>query len=145
MNKNYIYIALIFLWIGFVSAISFMEAWLKFKAEGVTLQIGVSIGSLVFDALNKVEIVIASILIINISYTRKFSYNRPIQYILIPIIILLIQTIYILPSLQLSAYETMHYEVVVKNTHHTLFIALEIVKVITLIIIGIKIIRHAYK
>jgi len=40
---------------GFVLSISFMEAWLKFQAEGVTQAIGLSIGRLVFGALNKVE------------------------------------------------------------------------------------------
>lgn len=30
----------IFLWIGFVLAISFMEAWLKFQAPGITLALG---------------------------------------------------------------------------------------------------------
>ena len=43
----------VFLWIGFVGAISFMEAWLKFKAPGVTMPIGLGIGKLVFNALNK--------------------------------------------------------------------------------------------
>ena len=38
----------VFLWIGFVSAISFMEAWLKFRAPGVTLTLGLGIGRLVF-------------------------------------------------------------------------------------------------
>ena len=44
------------LWLGFVLSISFMEAWLKFQAEGVTQIIGLSIGRLVFNALNKVEL-----------------------------------------------------------------------------------------
>ena len=42
-----------FLWIGFICAISFMETRLKFRAPGVTLPIGLSIGKLVFRALNK--------------------------------------------------------------------------------------------
>jgi len=41
------------LWLGFVLSISFMEAWLKFQAEGVTQVIGLSIGRLVFGVLNK--------------------------------------------------------------------------------------------
>lgn len=41
----------IFLWLGFVCAISFMEAWLKFRAPHVTLVIGLSIGRLIFSAL----------------------------------------------------------------------------------------------
>jgi uncharacterized membrane protein (DUF485 family) len=38
----------VFLCIGFVGAISFMEAWIKFRAPGVTLSIGLGIGKLVF-------------------------------------------------------------------------------------------------
>jgi len=54
-----------FLWIGFVGAISFMEAWLKFRAEGITMPLGLSIGRLVFDALNKVEWVLAIAILLN--------------------------------------------------------------------------------
>src|SRR5215207_233169 len=38
-----------------VLAISFLEAPLKFRAPGVTLQIGLGIGRMVFRALNTVE------------------------------------------------------------------------------------------
>ncbi|RYG21549.1 MAG: hypothetical protein EOO07_02375, partial [Chitinophagaceae bacterium] len=56
-----------FTWIGFVCAISFLEAWLKFRAPGVTLPIGLGIGRLVFAALNKVEWIFAvAIMISNI-------------------------------------------------------------------------------
>ena len=54
MNKK-IAIISIFIWLGFVGAISFMEAWIKFQAPGVTLPVGLGIGRLVFAALNKVE------------------------------------------------------------------------------------------
>lgn len=46
---------LMIFWVGLVCAISFMEAWLKFQAPGVTLTIGLSIGMKVFTALNRVE------------------------------------------------------------------------------------------
>jgi len=53
------------LWLGFVLSISFMEAWLKFQAEGVTQVIGLSIGKLVFGALNKVEIFFLILLLVS--------------------------------------------------------------------------------
>jgi len=53
-------IAVCFLWLGMVLAISFIEAPLKFQAPGVTLQIGLGIGRLVFLALNAVETVCAA-------------------------------------------------------------------------------------
>jgi uncharacterized membrane protein (DUF485 family) len=60
-----------FLWIGFVCAISFMEAWLKFRAPGITVPLGLGIGRLVFNALNKVELVFALIVIINIFWNTS--------------------------------------------------------------------------
>src|ERR1700735_4521593 len=52
-------VAVTFVWVGMVGAISFLEAPLKFRAPGVTLQIGLGIGRLVFRALNIVETVFA--------------------------------------------------------------------------------------
>ena len=56
-------VAVIFVWLGMVAAISLIEAPLKFRAPGVTLQIGLGIGRLVFRALNTVEAVFAVILL----------------------------------------------------------------------------------
>lgn len=45
-----------------------MEAWLKFRAPGITLPLGLGIGKLVFNALNKMGwlflVIIASNLLI---------------------------------------------------------------------------------
>ena len=51
--------AVTFVWLGMVIAISFLEAPLKFRAPGVTLQIGLNIGRLVFRALNIAELLLA--------------------------------------------------------------------------------------
>ena len=45
-------VALIFVWLGMVLAISFLEAPLKFLAPGITIPLGLGIGRLVFTALN---------------------------------------------------------------------------------------------
>ncbi|AVM00522.1 hypothetical protein C6V83_09780 [Gordonia iterans] len=55
--------ALVFLWLGMVVAISFIEAPLKFRAPHITIPLGLGIGRLVFRALNSVEAVIAIALI----------------------------------------------------------------------------------
>jgi hypothetical protein len=44
------------LWLGFVLAISFLEAPIKFRAPGVTRDAALSIGRLVFRALARVEL-----------------------------------------------------------------------------------------
>ena len=43
------------LWLGFVLAISFMEAWVKFRAPFVPRHMNLDVGRTVFHALNAVE------------------------------------------------------------------------------------------
>ena len=59
-------VAVTFVWLGMVLAISFLEAPLKFRAPNVTLQIGLGIGRLVFRALNSVEVVFAIVVLLAI-------------------------------------------------------------------------------
>ena len=56
-------VAVTFVWLGMVLAISFLEAPLKFRAPNVTLQIGLGIGRLVFRALNTVEVGFALVIV----------------------------------------------------------------------------------
>ncbi len=56
-------IAVTFIWLGMVIAISFIEAPLKFQAPGITIPLGLGIGRLVFRALNGVETVWAALLV----------------------------------------------------------------------------------
>jgi hypothetical protein len=63
-------VAVTYCWIGMVLAISFLEAPLKFRAPGVTLQIGLGIGRLVFRALNAAEIAFAAIIIVTLAVDR---------------------------------------------------------------------------
>src|SRR4051794_25112696 len=44
------------IWLGMVLAISFLEAPLKFRAEGLELRVGLAIGRIVFRALNIAEV-----------------------------------------------------------------------------------------
>jgi hypothetical protein len=57
-------VAVIFVWLGMVLAISFLEAPLKFRAPDVTPQIGLGIGRLVFRALNTIEVVLAIVILV---------------------------------------------------------------------------------
>jgi hypothetical protein len=57
-------VAVVFVWLGMVLAISFLEAPMKFRAPDVTLQIGLGIGRLVFRALNVVEVVLAIVILL---------------------------------------------------------------------------------
>lgn len=58
-------VAVTFVWLGMVLAISFMEAPLKFRAPGITVPLGLGIGRLVFRALNRCELVLAAVLAVS--------------------------------------------------------------------------------
>jgi hypothetical protein len=64
MNNSLLAVAVaaVFVWLGMVLAISFLEAPLKFRAPGVTIQLGLGIGRLVFRALNACEVVLAVVM-----------------------------------------------------------------------------------
>jgi hypothetical protein len=59
-------VAVLFTWLGMVLAISFIEAPLKFRAPGVSLQVGLGIGRVVFRALNSAEAALAAIVLITV-------------------------------------------------------------------------------
>lgn len=56
--------AVALIWFGMVFAISFLEAPLKFRAPGITVELGLGIGQIVFRALNTAECVLAVLVLI---------------------------------------------------------------------------------
>ena len=95
--------AAIFIWIGFVGAISFMEAWSKFRAPGVTLPIGLGIGKLVFNALNKVEWVLFIIVILSLILSKSDMLLLKNITLILLLIIIALQSFWLLPKLHLRA------------------------------------------
>lgn len=126
----------IYLWIGFVCAISFMEAWLKFRAPGVNLEIGLGIGQLVFSALNKVEWVLSIILYVVLLINLEQLSIIVLTIVALPLIILLTQTIYLLPKLKTMAKDKIEGKTNQKSSIHIYYIIFELTKVIILAGIG---------
>lgn len=120
------------LWIGFVSAISFMEAWLKFQAPNVTLTIGLGIGRLVFGMLNKVEWVLALVALVSILLGKKPRLAGSDSWLLIAILILATQTIWLLPALDTRAELLIAGKKVPASNLHFYYVGLEVIKVIFL-------------
>ncbi|MEM9649380.1 MAG: hypothetical protein AAF969_12945 [Bacteroidota bacterium] len=145
MNSGYKYAlatSLVYVWLGFVGGISFMEAWLKFKAPGITLPLGLGIGRLVFNALNHVEWVLFTIILINLLVNKGKAILAISSSLGVAVIILLVQTLWLLPALDVRA------EIIVKgydmppSSLHLYYVALEVVKVIALLWFGIKLWHH---
>lgn len=140
--KQPVTLVAIFLWIGFVCAISFMEAWLKFQAPGITLALGLGIGRLVFEALNKVEWVLALAILINLIFIKR-KVDRKLVLTIIPILILLVQTAWLLPMLDIRVQQVIDQEVLVSSNIHFYYVGLEFIKVVALLILGISLFKKA--
>ena len=130
-------LAATFIWLGFVGAISFMEAWLKFKAPGVSLPIGLGIGKLVFSALNKVEWVLFVGIGANLFWVKEEILLENNLWVLILGLILLIQTFWLSPILKRRADLHIQGQEVPRSNAHLYFIALECIKAICLLAFGI--------
>lgn len=131
-----------FLWIGFVCAISFMEAWLKFRAPGITVPLGLGIGRLVFKVLNKVEWVFAIAIIINIFWHSFEVLKWQNLAFVIPFALLLIQTFWLLPALDARAKLHIQGENVPPSNLHFYYVGMEITKVICLSIFGTMLFKN---
>jgi len=135
----------IFVWIGFVCAISFMEAWLKFSAPGVTVPIGLGIGRLVFGALNKVEWILAIATLMNMVVAKVAFLKLKHLSFLIPVLLLLFQTVWLLPVLDARAQMQIDGQTVPPSSLHIVFVGAEVIKVIALFIFGISLFKKNIK
>lgn len=131
----------IFVWIGFIGGISFMEAWLKFRAPGVSLTVGLGIGKLVFGALNKVEFGLMMVILFCLWRLRPVAYLDFIVFL--PIFILLIQVFVLMPVLDSRADAYIQGQNVPPSSTHLYYVIGEGVKMICLWWAGLRILRQA--
>lgn len=126
--------ALTFIWLGMVLAISFLEAPLKFRAPGVTLQIGLSIGRLVFRALNSAEVLIAlgTAVALGLSHPRTGT----VMAFAIAAGSLIAQLIGVRPRLTRRSDAVLAGETAPRSRAHYTYVALEAVKVFALVVAG---------
>lgn len=137
MRKSaYVFIAIVFFWAGFVSSISFMEAWLKFQAPGITLPLGLSIGKNVFTALNHVEWALLFGGIVSFSSAKLFRYRLLVLFFSLVAGILFIQTFFLLPELVERANRIIEGQTVEKSMVHLVFGIVEVLKVFSLVLLG---------
>jgi len=136
MKKN-IAVSVVFVWIGFVCAISFMEAWLKFRAPGITLPLGLGIGRLVFTALNRMEIIFLVITLVCLFPFKNISKFHKIIFLVI-ILLLVLQTFWLLPVLVSRAESYINGITPPTSKVHFYYVISEFIKVFSLLFFGFK-------
>lgn len=128
-------VALTFLWLGMVLAISFLEAPLKFRAPNVTLQIGLGIGRLVFRALNTVEVGFA-LVILAIVVSGPMPVRITVAYA-VAILALAAQLITVRPRLTRRSDQVLAGLDAPRSRAHYAYVGLEAVKAVALVVAGI--------
>lgn len=132
--KKLIAIFCVIFWAGLIGGISFLEAPLKFQAPGITIPLGLGIGQLVFQALNKIEVILLIAILAcslpaplkNISSILLFSVT----------ILLMIDTFWLLPLLDERAKLVLAGHAPVRSYHHILYIIADTIKFLILITLG---------
>lgn len=128
-------VAICFLWLGMVLAISFLEAPLKFRAEGLDLRVGLAIGRLVFRALNLVEVLLLVALLLTVGFGRSSTVTVAVA--LVAALILGLQLAGVRPRLTRRSNRVLAGEDVPRSRTHHVYIALEAAKVAVLIMLGV--------
>ncbi|RDH79597.1 hypothetical protein DVS77_05090 [Mycolicibacterium moriokaense] len=128
-------VAACFVWLGMVLAISFLEAPLKFRAPGVTLQIGLGIGRLVFRALNGCELLLA------VAVAVAFIVAPPgvgaWAAMGAAVLALVAQVLLVRPRLTRRSDAVLAGDTGPRSRAHWMYVGLEIVKVAALLIAGV--------
>ncbi len=131
-------VAVTFVWLGMVLAISFLEAPLKFRAPDVTLQIGLGIGRLVFRALNTVEVAFALVIVaILASASGGPAPARVAAPFAVAIAALATQLIAVRPRLTRRSDQVLAGSEGPRSHAHYAYIGLEAVKTVALLVAGI--------
>jgi hypothetical protein len=127
-------VAVTFVWLGMVLAISFLEAPLKFRAPEVTLRIGLGIGRIVFRTLNAVEVVLAVALVVTAGIG---GMSEPAAVAgAVAVAALLTQLVAVRPRLNRRTALVLAGADAPRSRGHLVYVGLEIVKVAALVITG---------
>jgi len=128
-------VAVTFVWLGMVLAISFVEAPLKFRAPSVTLRVGLGIGRLVFRALNTVEVGFALVILAIVAAVPTPA--RIAVTFSVAMATLAIQLIAVRPRLTRRSDQVLAGLDAPRSRAHYAYVGLEVVKTAALLAAGI--------
>ena len=112
-----------------------VEAQLKFQASGITRELGLGIGKLVFTALNRAEVFIALLLLASFFI---FNASRNIHFIFsLILLILLTQTFWLLPDLVERIDLIISGQLPPSSSLHIFYVSLEAGKILLLAILSV--------
>ena len=132
--------AAVFVWLGMVLAISFLEAPLKFRAPEVTVRIGLGIGRIVFRALNRAETLLAAAVVVAVAVG-----GSPAAVVALTALasgLLALQLAAVRPVLNHRSDRVLAGEDVPRSRLHLVYVACEVAKALTLLALGATILAN---
>ncbi|MFT5749211.1 MAG: hypothetical protein ACI93S_000464 [Ancylomarina sp.] len=125
-----------FIWIGFILSISFMEAWVKFRAESLDLPTALDVGRHVFSALNGVERVFSVFLMVVVFY--RYTDKIIVATGVLIFTFIVAQSGYLLPELNENAQLIIQGMQPEKNSIHMMYGVMEVLKLVALFVLGLR-------
>jgi len=130
------------IWIGLIIGISFIETPLKFRAPGITLELGLGIGKMLFGVLSKIEMAFSVVIAASLLFCHEelgFDFAVIMCFV---VLLVLIDTIWLLPVLNARVDLVFNGNPKPPSFHHFLYVILECTKVLLLVVGFIKNYNH---
>jgi len=122
------------IWLGMALAISFLEAPLTFRAEGLELRVGLAIGRVVFRALNIAEVIWAVVIAVCLSVAGP---SGPVLVIAaVTAVLLAVQLLVVQPRLNRRSARVLAGQDAPRSRAHHAYIGLEALKLAALVALG---------
>lgn len=137
-------IAIPFVWFGMIGAISFMEAPLKFTAPNITLALGLGIGRIVFQTLNKIEIFLALLMLVSL-FASHPKNKFPVLAFGAIFILLILETVWLLPVLDARAEIIIGGGTPPESNLHLVYIVFDAAKFLLLFALGVSLVKRNLK
>lgn len=131
-------VAVVFVWLGMVMAISFLEAPLKFRAPGITIQLGLGIGRLVFRALNICEVLLAAVALVAVVLGQ--APGAATAALVVAVAALGLQVVAVRPALARRSDAVLADAKLAasgRSNAHLVYVGFEVVKVVALLVSGV--------
>jgi hypothetical protein len=141
MFSRILQIAIPFVWFGLIGGISFMEAPLKFQAPNITLALGLGIGRIVFQTLNKIEVVLAILMLMTFVKAKPKAKLARFSFGVIAFLVFL-ETVWLLPVLDVRATEVISGTAAPYSSAHFIYIAFDAIKFVLLFVLGTALLRQ---
>jgi hypothetical protein len=126
--------ALIMLWSGVVIGVSFLAAPAKFSAPTLSLPVALDVGRQEFRMFNLAEVALSVVALALAAHARV---ERTIWFgLAIALGAVILQALWLLPVLEARAEMIIQGETPPSAPWHTLYIAVEVLKLLSLLVIG---------